>query len=181
MSVSVVVEDGSGITGANAYLSVEDWKAYADQFGLDYSVTADGTAYTDDQIGSAIIRARSWLDTTYRSRWPGAKANGREQSTAWPRKEADDVDGENIADDEVPSEVIVASAEAAWRELQAPGSLSPDLERGGAVQSIKAGSVEIVYADGAPLSTVYSGIDGILNGLLVALPSNTNVSWPARA
>lgn len=177
MSVSVVVEDGNGVAGANSYLSVEDWKAYADQQGWDYSTTA----YTDDQIGSAIIRGRSWLDNTYRARWPGSKTNGRDQATAWPRRDAEDSDGEEIADDEIPQEVIDANAEAAWREMQSPESLSPDLERGGAIKSLKAGSIEIVYADSASLTTVFSGIDAILAGLLSELPGNTNVTWPKRA
>lgn len=177
MPVSVVVEDGSGIDGANAYLSASDWKAYADQQGWDYSTAA----YTYDQIGSAIIRGRAWLDAAYRPRWPGAKTNGREQSTAWPRRDALDGDGEEIADDEIPQEVRDASAEAAWRELQAPGSLAPDLERGGAIKSLKAGSVELTYADSAPAGTVFSVIDALLMGLLIDLPGNTSVSWPMRA
>jgi hypothetical protein len=177
MPVTVVVETGSGVTGANAFLSVADWKAYADQQGWDYS-TAE---YTEDQIGSAIVRGRAWLDAMYRSRWPGSRANGREQSTAWPRKDATDGDGEVIVDDEIPAEVKDASAEAAWRELQEPGSLSPDLERGGAIKSLKAGSVEITYADGASSLTVYSGIAQMLDGLLTTLPGNTSVSWPMRA
>jgi hypothetical protein len=37
-----------------------------------------------------------------------------------------------------------AVAEAAYREIISPGSLAPDLERGAAIQSIQAGSVEIV-------------------------------------
>jgi hypothetical protein len=181
MAVSVIVEDGSGVPSANSYLSVADWKVYADQQGWDYSTTPAGVPYTDDQIGSAIIRGRAWLDATYRSRWPGSRANGRDQSTAWPRKDAIDGDGEEIVDDEIPGEVKDASAEAAWRELQEAGSLSPDLERGGAIKSLKAGSVEVTYADGASSLTVYSGIAQMLDGLLTTLPGNTSVSWPMRA
>ncbi|MDB5733116.1 MAG: hypothetical protein JWQ03_3011, partial [Variovorax sp.] len=117
MPVTVTVEDGSGVTGANAYLSPADFAVYAGQQGWALT-TAEGVPYTEDQIGSAIIRGRAWLDATYRSRWPGSRANGRDQSTAWPRKDATDGDGEEIADDEIPGEVIDASAEAAWRELQ---------------------------------------------------------------
>lgn len=106
MPVTVVVEDGSGVSGANAYVSVSDWKAYADQQGWEYTTTA----YSNDQIGSAIIRGRAWLDAAYRSRCPGYRTAGRQQSTAWPRTDVIDGDGEEIDDDEVPQDIIDASA-----------------------------------------------------------------------
>jgi len=45
-----------------------------------------------------------------------------------------------------------------------PGSLSPDLDRGGAIKTLKAGSVEIDYAESAPVSTTFTAIDGLLSG-----------------
>lgn len=188
MSITVVVEDGSGVDGGNAYLDIADWKTYAFYQGWDFSAVIKGDRPSDptdgemsDKIAAAIIRGRGWLDASYRSRWPGFRTNGRDQATAWPRRDVIDGDGEDIADDEIPQEIIDASAQAAWRELQEPGSLSPDLERGGAIKSLKAGSVEVTYADNAPVATTRTLIDEMIAGLLLDLPANTAVSWPKRA
>ncbi len=175
MPVTVTVENGSVVTGANSYLSVADWKLYAAQRGWDYS------AYSNDLIGSALIRATSWLDATYRARWPGVRASGREQSLAWPRSSAYDIDEEVIADDEIPLEVVDALAEAAWRELASPGSLSPDLDRGGDIRRIKAGSVELEYSGTASALTTYTVIDRILLGLLSTPSSSGFTGTTVRA
>jgi hypothetical protein len=181
MAVTVTVEDGSGVDGANSYQSVADWKTYATQQGWDYSV------YTNDQIGSALIRATRSADRW--ETWSGVRTYGSEQSMLWPRKAGSiqygqyvadgellvitDAEGLPIEEDEIPDLLVQAAAEIAWRELQSPGSMAPDYERGGAIKSLKAGSVEIVYADGATPGTTYSVIDGLLAGLLPDGPNGS--------
>lgn len=59
--------------------------------------------------------------------------------------------------------------------------MSPDMERGGAINSLKAGSVEITYADGATSGTVFTSIDELLGSWLLPVASCTTVTWPARA
>lgn len=176
MPVTVVVQTGAGVANANAYLSVAAWKTEAEVSGWDYTTTP----YTDAQIGAAIIRGRRWLDLTYRSRWPG-EATAESQTTAWPRSDVVTDVGLVYPDDNIPQDIIDANAEAAWRELQSPGSLSPDQERGGAIKSLKAGSVEIVYADGATAGTVFVTIDNLVGSWLLPAASATTVSWPLRA
>lgn len=157
--MALIVEDGEGVDGANSYLSKADFQTYAGARGLAY----DGK--TDEEIEAALIRGTSWLDSTYRARWPGTRLNGRAQPLVWPRSNATDADGEEIAEDEIPQEVLDATAEAAFRELIEAGSLSPDMERGGDIRRLKAGSVEIEYATTAAAGTTFSTIDGILSGL----------------
>ena len=67
-------------TTANAYISVADWKSYADDRGYDYTTPG----YTDDEIQEAIIRASDYTD----GRWifEGFKYDF-EQSTEVPRSE----------------------------------------------------------------------------------------------
>ncbi|MGM4891261.1 DnaT-like ssDNA-binding protein [Tardiphaga sp. 839_C3_N1_4] len=173
--MALVVEDGSGVEGANAYLDAADFKAYADARGMPYE------GKSDDEIEQALIRATGWLDATYRSRWPGVRLNGRAQALAWPRSDAADADGEEISDDEIPQEVLDATAEAAFRELTEPGSLSPDLERGGAIRRLKAGSVEVEYATTASARTTFTTIDGVLAGLLIAETSSGYTAMAVRA
>jgi hypothetical protein len=84
----------------------------------------------------------------------------------WPRSDAYDNSDELIAADEIPVEIIQATCEAAVRELADPGAMMPDLERGGGVRRLKAGSVEIEYGANAANQTTFSAISALLSGLL---------------
>lgn len=49
--MSLIIEDGTGVIDANAYISLAEFKAYASARFIDI------TAYTDDQINGAIVIA----------------------------------------------------------------------------------------------------------------------------
>jgi hypothetical protein len=175
--MTLVVEDGTGTNSpkADSYNSLDEIQAYADDHGLTFATSPTEPAE------AAARRAAVWLDATYRDRLPGTRTNGRQQGLAWPRTGATDIDGNEIADDEIPAEWKAAHAEATIKELASPGTLSPDLERGGDIKRMKAGSVEIEYKDGAPATTIFSAIDSILSGLIVTKKSSTVVGFSARA
>lgn len=154
------VEDGTGKSDSDAYASLDDAAAYASARGLTFPASPAGPAE------AAIIRATAAIDATYRARFPGQRTNGRAQSLEWPRKCAGDAEGNPIGSDEIPQEIISATIEAAVRELASPNSMLPDLERGGGIRSLQAGSVRIEYGANASAQTVYSIIDGLLSGLI---------------
>lgn len=162
--MALVLEDGTVVAGANSGLSVADADAY--------HLARGNTAWTsvssspDQGKSAALIRGTAAIDAKYRARFPGAKVGGRDQGIQWPRTGAYDADGNEIASDEIPQEYKDAIAEAALRELVEPGSMMPDLERGGDIRSLKAGSVAIEYGGAAPATTTFSIIDGILAPLL---------------
>ena len=159
--MAIVVEDGTGKADAESYVSVEDAEQYASLYGHE-----DFGAAAEADQEAALRRATRAIDALYGSRFPGARLNGRAQALQWPRSDAYDADGEEIASDEIPTEVVSATVEFAIRELTEAGSTMPDLERGGAIRSLKAGSVSIEYAGNATARTVYSIVDGILATLL---------------
>lgn len=74
----LIVEDGTGRTDADAYVSV----AEADAYFLTRNTAWAG--YTNDAREAAIRFATSWLDDTYLSLWKGARVN-EFQALAWPR------------------------------------------------------------------------------------------------
>lgn len=156
--MSIVVEDGTGKTEANSYVARADWIAYCADRGLTSANTTAGDA--------ALIRATAAIDALYGPRFMGFKVNGRNQALQWPRVAAYDAAGYVINDASVPPEIVHATFEAAVRELASPGSMTPDLERGGALKRFVAGPVEAEWADGAQATTVFSIIDGILAPLL---------------
>jgi hypothetical protein len=155
----ITVEDGTGLAAADAYVSVVEAEAYAAARGAAFPAPLA----TQEQ---AIVRATSYLDARYGGAFTGERLRLRDQALAWPRSGATDADGSKVDSASVPREIKNAVCEAAIRELASPGGLAPDLERGGAVKSLKAGSVEVVYADGATPLTVMQAIDNALAGLI---------------
>lgn len=159
----MILEDGDGIEDANSYVSLDEAIQYCNDHGLTFvsSPSALGEA--------ALIRASTAIDARYSVSYPGYRRNGRDQGLEWPRAAAYDVGGWLISDGEVPIEVVKSTIEAAVRELAAPGSMMPDLERGGHIQSLKAGSVGITYASNASSQTTFTLIDGIMANVLTGV------------
>lgn len=179
----LIVETGTGLPDAEAYASAADADAYHQARG---NVGWSGEPGAKE---AALRRATAFIDATYRARFPGYPTNGRGQALEWPRQGAyvtipengrsgASLDGRQgyggllsgtfyLAADEVPREIIAATCEAALRELAEPGSLAPDLERGGAIKSLRAGSVGIEYAGNAPAGTAFQALDLALAGLLM--------------
>lgn len=162
-----------GAQDADSYVSVEDCAAYAAKKGLAFPTSPAEPAE------QALRRATAWLDSTYRIRFPGA-ATDVWQALEWPRVGVI-YRGQPFDEDTIPQQIKDACCEAAVREMAEPGALAPDLERGGAVKRLKAGSVEVEYADSADLTTTFTTIDGLLSGVLLPAKGNTSVSFVARA
>ncbi len=84
MPVGIIVQNDAGtVSGANAYIAVADFQAYHALRGNDVS------AYTSDQIASAVIRATDYIDNRFE--FPGAKLTGAAQPTMWPRQDVPDI------------------------------------------------------------------------------------------
>lgn len=131
--------------------------AYAQARGR--TVWTDAPASPPEPKLAAIRRATDYLAATYNDRW-------------LTEFEADDV----------PDEVAFAIAEAAIRELEEAGSLAPDLDPNGRIQSMQAGSVNITYADGSAPADAFTGIENLLLAAgLIRRRSNTSVTFFGRA
>lgn len=155
--MALIVEDGTGKSDANSYTSLDDANAY--------HLLRGHTAWTgtDEAKEAAIVRATSYIDGEYGSRWPGYRASSG-QALDWPRDEAYDRDG--YLQDDVPTAVKVATIEAALIELSAAGTLTEAQERGGAVVREKVGPIETEYSDVAPAQTSYPSIKNALSRLI---------------
>lgn len=160
--MALVKEDGSSLEMANSYADEDDLTEYA----ADRAITlASGDAE------AALIRGSQFIDGAYVGLWSGTKTSSS-QGMAWPRTGATDEDDVDIAADTVPVALVRAACEAAIRELIRPGVLTPDLKRGGALKRVKAGAVELEYADYAAAQTTFTAIENLLKGLLGTRGSN---------
>lgn len=128
----------------------------------------------DESRTAALVRGSDYVDQRYgsvecASTFPGQRTGGRSQERAWPRTGVVDRDGNDVPSDAVPVEVERAAYEAAYRELNAPGSLSPDYVPAEQVTREKVGPIEVSYASeagGQGSRPVVPVIDEILAGLL---------------
>jgi hypothetical protein len=75
-------------------------------------------ATKDDATKQAALTTGSDYVDSFRSRYPGKKTGGRSQEREWPRTDASDKSGEEIASDEVPVEVEYATYEGALMVVQ---------------------------------------------------------------
>lgn len=162
--MALILEDGTAPAGANSYAT----EAIADAYFDDRDNTDWGDYAGSNDKEAALIRATAALDNSYRSRYPGYRTLGRQQSLEWPRTAAYDYEGVVVNTNEVPIEVIQSTCEFAIRELLSPGSTNPDQDRGGDIRSIRAGSVAIDYGATASVNTTFQTVDGIMARILGA-------------
>jgi hypothetical protein len=167
--MALTVEDGSGIAAADSYVSLADASTIATALGLTFAISGDDEALAEQ----ALRRATLWLDSTYRSRFPGWRTHYRLQGLEWPRQGAYDqnVVPQYIAVDEIPTEIKKATVIAAVREKASAGSLSPDVTPGQIKKSVSVeGAVSVEYAIGTGGVTdqrpVVTMIDDVLASLL---------------
>lgn len=157
--MSLIVEDGTGLATAQSYISVADASTYHTAHGN----SAWAAAATDALREAALVRATAAIDGL--KAWKGYRSN-QTQALAWPRIGVVDTDGYEFDYDDIPQKLKDALCEGALLELATAGSLTPALERGGAVRREKIGSLETEYEPGASRKTVYTIIDNLLSSLV---------------
>ena len=157
--MTLTVEDGSIVSGADSYAALATVTAYH---------TARGNSAWDGEDADAepaILRAMDYLEGLP---WVGDPYYGY-QTLQWPRYGVF-FRGVQWAVDEIPPQVVKALCEAALIEFEEPGALAPALERGGMIESEKVDVLSTTYAKGAPVGTAYRKVTQHLRGLLH--PSN---------
>src|SRR5215216_1766526 len=77
--MALTVEDGTGLAGADAYISLAEFRA----FRIKHYVPADSVP--DDELEQAVRRGTRYLDGRFRGRFLGFRTNGFLQSLEWPR------------------------------------------------------------------------------------------------
>jgi len=108
MAVIFQVEDGTGLTDSNSYVSIADMKQYWDNMGYDYSALT-----TDEMVQVLLIKHTRIIEGTYGAKYPGSR-NSSEQALGWPRTGAKYLDGYTIESSVVPLEVVAAVCESAY-------------------------------------------------------------------
>ena len=118
--MALIVEDGSGVAGANSYVSLAEFRAFASLGG--FTIPPDDAA------------AESWLWRAARKMdlfrdWKGDKANST-QGLQWPRENVYDADGELVPSTSIPRDISQGQEMLAIEMYGA--SLAGDTKGGGA-------------------------------------------------
>ena len=127
--MAIIVQNQSGTqSGANAYVTVAEFKAYHLARGNDHS------AYSDTEIEQAIVRGTDHLDERF-SYVGDPLSSG--QSTEWPRSDAYDKYDDYV--EGIPVEVSEATFEYAFLAL-GRAELNPTPDRDGTGQMVQSKS-----------------------------------------
>ncbi len=162
--MALIVEDGSGKSDAEAYVSVAD----ADTYHANRSGNSTWAAAADDVKERALRLATQWLDTTYKELWAGVRWSDS-QLLDWPRI-CVTVDSLARSSDEIPTQLTEASAELAFKIVVDGDTLFNDVAKDGDVHStsVRVGPItkSVTYLGGSVGVKSYRLIEALIKPLL---------------
>lgn len=141
--MAIVAEDGTGLSTAETYQTVAEFKAYWTARGI--TLTTD---YTDAQLETALRKGFTYINTIGRYK---AITLTLAQSGEFPREGLTDWNGRTI--EGVPRQVKEAQNELSYKALTE--ELYLDLERGGRIASKTIGPISTSYFNDAPAGKTF--------------------------
>lgn len=163
--MALIVEDGTGKSDAETYVSVADADTYHTAYG---NPSAWSGAATGDKE-SALRKAAQYLDAKYRLSWKGTRSV-QTQALAWPRMDVTDFDGYDLDANALPQKLKDAASVMALRsigediypDVSSPGDISEETVRVGPItESIK-------YTGGRSQLKSYTLVEELLSDLIGA-------------
>ena len=163
--ITLIIEDGTCITDANSYVSLE----YADTYMLNTGKT-DWVDKTDEEKKAYLINATTYIDRIYgKLGWKGRRKY-REQSLCFPRVELYDNDGFEVKG--IPTVLKKAVCEASF--IGMTSSLFATNDTTGAVKRQKVDVLEVEYFDETETEISFVSQYDILDSLLAGLYKTKN-------
>lgn len=157
--MALVVEDGTGLSTAEAFAAVATADTYFATTHVESS--AVWSAATTTQKEGVLRYASTYLSNSYR--WPGTIAV-ETQALAWPRDGARDNEGRDL-EDTVPSLVVKATVELARFMLSNPANASTS--SADLVASVSVGSLSVAFRDSAPAKAFLGYLSILLAPIVV--------------
>lgn len=136
--MTLVVEDGTGLSTAEAYVSVADAITYLSKFS---STPAAWSSSSETAKENALREAARYLDAVYGNRWLGSRRI-LEQALDWPRVDIVDRDGFYVDSESIPD--AIKNANAYLAAVAVSSTLLPDQSNTGVIarKKIKVGPIE---------------------------------------
>ena len=148
--MALVVEDGTLVSGADSYVTLAEFKAWADKRGVTYG--------TDSVVTQQIYRAMDYIESL---NFIGEKSD-ENQALQWPRDQVV-IDGYYIDSDEMPNELKVAVYESIKAELDGDSRMTASDRR---TISEKVGELQVTYANNADVKRSIPAVTKALRKLI---------------
>ncbi len=172
---TIIIEDGTLVSGANSYID----SAYVDAYATARNLTDWDVSGTQSRKDAAILEASDYLKNEVRYNYRGARRTAT-QITAWPRDGASEYRGPALPNDYISWRLKESEAKLSVRAYAAPGTLQPAQDRGGATKFEKVDVIETTYMDNAPTEVVIQEVWGLLAPLCVTLASTLAMPYIAE-
>lgn len=166
--MTLVVETGAIVAGAESFASVAQFKTYSTNFGFSY------TTLSDAQIEVALRQATRYLTQEFRMRWKGIRVNAA-QALDWPRSgvntEPTSIGSRWAAYYLVPNDIVPTEVVNACIIMAQKASAGTDLFPDGTQKTIQetVGPITTKYADGSPQRVQYDAVESLLAVLLTSV------------
>lgn len=157
--MSLTVEDGSVVAGAESFASVAAYKAYSDLYGVAYS------AYTDTQIETYLRQATRYMQQSFRQRWKGTRVSPL-QVLDFPRYGSVVDRYYIVASTTVPVDVVNACIILA-QKVAAGTDLFPDATQKASQETI--GPITVKYEQGSSQRAQFDAVEALLAPYLSSL------------
>lgn len=157
--MALIVEDGTLVSGANSYVSADDFIAWADSRGIEYP--------SYPQIEQKILRAMDYIESLV---FVGEK-HEETQPLQWPRDYVY-IDGYSVESYEIPKELKAALYEAVKLEIDGDSKLAAS-ERETASETI--GDISVTYRNNAGMKRQTPAMSRALRKL-IANPNSVSRS-----
>lgn len=149
--MAFVVEDGTGLTNSNSYVSVD----FANEYFTDINYQPDWFTRSTDERQRSLMNATQYLDIQYHYKGRKSKID---QSLAFPRTDAFDKDGYEISG--VPTVIKKSTCELAVKSFSE--TLHQDKSRKGYRKLEKVDTIEVEYFENTATENPYTIIDQLL-------------------
>ena len=149
--MAIVVEDGTLVSGANSYITIAEFKSWADDRGITYG--------TDDAISQQLYRAHDYFETL---RFRGLKSD-ENQTMQWPRDQVL-IDGYAVESNEIPKEEKLSIYELIKIEIDGDSKMAPSERE---VTSEQIDSIKITYKDNAGMKRSTPALERALRKLVL--------------
>ena len=166
----IIIEDGTIVTGANSYITVQNYRDYWSALGV------DTTDEVDAAIEGRLINAFITNNIQYRGLLKGKKVDPM-QPGLFPRTGLVDEDGNSLSASVIPSNILYWQSEAAF--ILKTQDIFPTIERDGRVKRVKtaifqAVETETEYTDkGALEQPVFKKLDILMHLFL----NSSRIAW----
>lgn len=135
--MTIIVEDGTLVSGANSYVSLASARAYALARGITLSAV-------DSTLKAIILEAMDYLES-FSSRFKGDRVS-RDQALSWPRTGVD-IEGWSWSSTEIPRQVINAQNALIIEINSGEDPHNPTIATLPTIRKKVDGAVEVEYAN----------------------------------